>query len=229
MRLLIKLSGEALGGESKQGFDFDAIDEIVRRIIEVHNKGHEIAVVVGGGNFMRGRDSKVMDRINADYTGMIATIMNAIALTDSFNRLGSHAVIQTGIKMECFEYTNKDIANKELSGGNIIVYGGGIGKPGPSTDTCASLRATDINADILVKLTTVDGVYDSDPRENKDAKMYDYVSYDEVISKELKIMDMEGIKACRDNNVKIIVTNMNNKNCLLDIVNGKYIGTTIYK
>ena len=229
MRLLIKLSGEALGGENGEGFDYKAIDEIVKRIIEIHNMGHEIAVVVGGGNFMRGRDSKIMERINADYIGMMATVMNAIALTDSFNRQGSNAKILSGIKMECFEYTNKDLASKELSSGNIIVYGGGIGKPGPSTDTCAGLRAADINADILVKLTNVDGVYDKDPRYNKDAKMYDYVSYDEVISKELKIMDMDGIKACRDNNVKIIVTNMNNENCLLDIVNSKYIGTTIYK
>lgn len=228
MRLLIKLSGEALGGETKQGFDFDAIETIVKRIINIHNLGHQVSVVVGGGNFMRGRDSKVMERVNADYIGMMATIMNGLALNDTFNRLGTKSVFRSGIDMECFTYaTSKD--KEEFDNNTIIVYGGGIGKPYYSTDTCSAIRARELSVDAIVKLTTVDGVYTDDPKKNPNATKYDQITFQEVIDNHLGIMDMETIEICNDNNIKIIVTNLNNKNALMDIINNKSTGTIVSK
>lgn len=226
MRLLIKLSGEALGGECKQGLDFDAIETLVKRIIDIHNLGHQISVVVGGGNFMRGRDSKIMERVNADYVGMMATIMNGLALTDTFNRLGIKAIFRSGINMECFEYaTPKD--KEEYDKNNVIVYGGGIGKPYYSTDTCSAIRARDLSIDTIVKLTTVDGVYTDDPKVNPKATKYDTITFKKIIDDNLSIMDMEAIEICKENNIKVIVTNLNNENALIDIINNKTTGTII--
>ncbi len=226
MKLLIKLSGEALGGESKQGLDYETIDTLTKRIIDIYNLGHQVSVVVGGGNFMRGRNSKVIERVTADYIGMMATIMNGLALTDAFNRLGTKAIFRSGIKMECFEYASpKD--KKDYDKNIVIVYGGGIGKPYYSTDTCSAIRARDLEVDAIVKLTTIDGVYTADPKEDSTATKYDKVTFKEVIEKELGIMDMEAMKICRDNDIKIIVTDMNNPNALLDIINDKSTGTIV--
>lgn len=226
MRLLIKLSGEALGGESKEGLDFNTIEKLVKRIIDIHNLGHQVSVVVGGGNFMRGRDSKVMERVNADYVGMMATIMNGLVLTDTFNRLETKTIFKSGIKIECFDYVNPN--DKEDYDKNIIiVYGGGIGKPYYSTDTCSAIRAKDLSVDAIIKLTTVDGVYTADPKKDPNATKYDKITFQEVIDKELGIMDMEAIEICRDNNIKIIVTDISNPNALLDIINNNSTGTII--
>lgn len=226
MRLLIKLSGEALGGESKEGLDYNTIDILTKRMIEIYNLGHQISVVVGGGNFMRGRDSKVIERVTADYIGMMATIMNGLALTDAFNRLGTKAIFRSGINMECFEYaTPKD--KKEFDKNTVIVYGGGIGKPYYSTDTCSAIRARDLKVDAIVKLTTVDGVYTADPKKDPNATKYDKIKFKEVIDKQLGIMDMEAMEICRDNDIKIIVTDINNPNALLDIINNTSKGTIV--
>ncbi len=226
MRLLIKLSGEAMGGESKEGLDFETIDTLTQRIIDIYNLGHQVSVVVGGGNFMRGRDSKIMERVNADYVGMMATIMNGLALTDAFNRLGTKALFRSGINMECFEYaTPKD--KKEYDKNNIIVYGGGIGKPYYSTDTCSAIRARDLSVDAIVKLTTVDGVYTADPKKDPNATKYDRITFKEVIDNNLGIMDMEAMEICRDNDINIIVTNIKDPNALLDIINNKSTGTIV--
>lgn len=226
MRLLIKLSGEAMGGEKREGLDFSAIETLVKRIIDIHNLGNQISVVVGGGNLMRGRDSKVIERVNADYIGMMATIMNGLALTDAFNRLGAKAIFKSGIKMECFDYASpkdKEEYNKDV----IIVYGGGIGKPYYSTDTCSAIRAKDLKVDSIIKLTTIDGVYTDDPKKNKEATKYDKIKFQEVIDNNLGIMDMEAIEICKENNIKIIVTDINNPNSLVDVINNKTTGTII--
>lgn len=226
MKLLIKLSGEALGGEKKEGLDYEVIDTLTKRMIDIYNKGHQISVVVGGGNFMRGRDSKVIERVTADYIGMMATIMNGLALTDAFNRLGTKAIFRSGINMECFEYaTPKD--KEEFDKNTVIVYGGGIGKPYYSTDTCSAIRARDLEVDAIVKLTSVDGVYTADPKKDPEATKYDKITFKEVIEKELGIMDMEAMEICRDNDINIIVTNINNPNALLDIINKKSKGTIV--
>ncbi len=226
MRLLIKLSGEALGGESKEGLDFDTIETLVKRIIDIHNLGNQVSIVVGGGNFMRGRDSKVMERVNADYVGMMATIMNGLALTDTFNRLGTKAIFKSGIKMECFDYASPN--DKEKYDNNVIVvYGGGIGKPYYSTDTCSAIRARDLSVDAIVKLTTVDGVYTADPKKDPNATKYDRITFKEVIDNNLGIMDMEAMEICRDNNIKIIVTDINDPDSLLDIINNESKGTIV--
>lgn len=226
MRLLIKLSGEALEGETKQGLDFNTIETLVKRIIDIEKQGHQVSVVVGGGNFMRGRESKVMERVNADYVGMMATIMNGLALTDTFNRLGTNAIFRSGINMECFEYaTPKD--KEEFNKNTVIVYGGGIGKPYYSTDTCSAIRARDLEVDAIVKLTTVDGVYTADPKKDPTATKYDKITFKEVIDNNLGIMDKEAIEICKENNIKIIVTDINNPNALLDVINNKKTGTII--
>lgn len=226
MRLLIKLSGEALGGESKEGLDYNTIDILTQRMIDIYNEGHQISVVVGGGNFMRGRDSKVIERVTADYIGMMATIMNGLALTDAFNRLGTKAIFRSGINMECFDYaTPKD--KEEYDKNTIIVYGGGIGKPYYSTDTCSAMRARDLSVDAIIKLTTVDGVYTADPKKDPTATKYDKVTFKEVIDNNLGIMDMEAMEICKESNINIIVTDINNPNALLDIINNKSTGTIV--
>jgi uridylate kinase len=157
---------------------------------------------------------------------MMATIMNGLALTDAFNRLGTKAIFRSGINMECFEYaTPKD--KEEFDKNTVIVYGGGIGKPYYSTDTCSAIRAKDLEVDAIVKLTTVDGVYTADPKKDPTATKYDKIKFKEVIEKELGIMDMEAMEICRDNNINIIVTNINDPNALLDIINNKSKGTIV--
>ena len=231
--VLIKLSGESLAGANseKRGIDDDYIEYICGRIKKISDLGVGVGIVCGGGNFMRGgRTSKVIAREVADYMGMLGTVMNALALYDGFTRLGSVAYLQSGLDVAS-PYVNKldsEAAKKALSEGKIVVFGGGTGRPGCSTDTAAAGRAKDIDADAIIKLTNVDGVYDKDPDEYPDAVMYDEVTFDEVLEKELGIMDLSAIEMCRNNNIEIIVTNIANENALLDIINGKKVGTRVY-
>ncbi len=231
--VLIKLSGESLAGANseKRGIDDEYIEYISRRIKKISDLGVGVGIVCGGGNFMRGgRTSKVIAREVADYMGMLGTIMNALALYDGFTRIGAKAYIQSGLEVAS-PYVMKldsDEAKEAIKDGKIVVFGGGTGKPGCSTDTAAAGRALDINADMIIKLTNVDGIYDKDPDEYADAVKYDEITFDEVLEKELGIMDLKAMEMCKDNNIEIIVTNINNETALEEIVSGKMIGTRVY-
>lgn len=224
---LIKLSGEAMSGKLGYGLDFDYIEKICLKIKECHDLGIGIGIVCGGGNFMRGRDAQVMDRETADYTGMLATVMNSLVLKDTFTRIGCQVYNQTGLSVKTIDDIDSEKAKKAIEEGKIVIFGGGTGKPFFSTDTGASLRAIDINANVIVKLTNVDGVYDKDPNKFSDAVKYERVSYDEVLEKKLGIMDLEAIEMCRDNNISIVVTNINDDDCLLDVYNKGNKGTRV--
>ncbi len=231
--VLIKLSGESLAGANseKRGIDDNYVEYICERIKEIGDMGVGIGIVCGGGNFMRGgRTSKVFDREVADYMGMLGTVMNALALYDGLTRVGAKSYIQSGLDVAS-PYVNKldsEDAKKAISEGKIVVFGGGTGKPGCSTDTASAGRAIDIDADMIIKLTNVNGVYDKDPDEYEDAVMYDKVTFDEVLEKELGIMDLKAIEMCRDSNIDIVVTNINDEQALKDIIKGKKVGTRIY-
>ena len=231
--VLIKLSGESLAGvnSEKRGIDDNYFEYICKRIKKVNDLGIGVGIVCGGGNFMRGgRTSKVIAREVADYMGMLGTVMNALALYDGFTRVGAKAYLQSGLDVAS-PYVNKldsDDAKEAISQGKIVIFGGGTGKPGCSTDTAAAGRAKDIDASMIIKLTNVDGIYDKDPDEYEDAVMYDEITFDEVLEKELGIMDLSAVEICKDNNIEIIVTNIDNEEALIDIVNDKKVGTRVY-
>ena len=215
--VLIKLSGESLAGEYGHGFDFPYMKSVCMRIKEIHDMGVNIGIVCGGGNFMRGRDAKEMDRERADYIGMMATIMNSLALKDVFLKLGSDVYNQSGLDISIIDSIDVDKINEAFQDNKIVIFGGGTGKPFYSTDTGAALRAKDIKADMIIKLTNVDGVYDKDPNKDSSAIMYEEVSFDEVIQKQLGVMDLSAMEICRENNIEIVVTNIDNKSALKDI------------
>ena len=226
---LIKLSGEAMSGKLGYGLDFDYIEKICRKIKECHDLGVGIGIVCGGGNFLRGRDAHVMDRETADYTGMLATVMNSLVLKDTFARIGCQVYNQTGLSVKTIDDIDSVKAKDAIDEGKIVIFGGGTGKPFFSTDTGASLRAIDIGANVIVKLTNVDGVYDKDPNKFSDAAKYDRVNYEEVLEKKLGIMDLEAIEMCRDNNIEIVVTDINDSDCLIDVYNNGNKGTRVCK
>lgn len=225
--VLIKLSGESLSGKYGHGLDFDYIKEVCLRIKKVHDMGVKVGIVCGGGNFLRGRDAHEMDRETADYVGMLATVMNSLVLKDMFLQIGCKAYNQSGLSVKMIDDVDSDKAKRALDDGNIIIFGGGTGKPFFSTDTGAALRAKDISADMIIKLTNVDGVYDKDPNKYDDAVMYHTVSYQEVLDKKLGVMDMEAIEMCRDNHIEIVVMNIDNEDGLVEAINGEMIGTKV--
>lgn len=224
---LIKLSGEAMSGKLGYGLDFEYIEKICLMIKECHDMGVGIGIVCGGGNFMRGRDAHIMDRETADYTGMLATIMNSLVLKDTFTRIGCDVYNQTGLSVKTIDDIDANKAKEAISCGKIVIFGGGTGRPFFSTDTGAALRAIDIGANFIVKLTNVDGVYDKDPNKFDDAVKYEKVTYNEVLEKKLGIMDLEAIEMCRDNNISIVVTNINDSECLIDVLNNGNKGTKV--
>ena len=231
--VLIKLSGESLAGSNaqKRGLDDEYVTNICLKIKKLHDSGIRIGIVCGGGNFMRGgRTSKVIDREVADYMGMLGTVMNALALYDGFKRVDCPVCLQSGLDVAApmVDRINSMDALRALDEGKIVVFGGGTGKPGCSTDTASALRAKDIKASMIVKLTNVDGVYDKDPDEYPDAKKYDEVSFDEVLAKELGIMDLAAVEMCRDNNIEIVVMNIDNELGYDDLINDKKVGTRVY-
>ena len=231
--ILVKMSGESLAGENadKRGLDDEYVTSVCSKIKKLHDSGMRIGIVSGGGNFMRGgRTSKVIKKEVADYMGMLGTVMNALALYDGFKRLDCPVYLQSGLDVSApmVDKVNSGDALKALDEGKIVVFGGGTGKPGCSTDTASALRAKDINASMIVKLTNVDGVYDKDPNKYTDAKMYDEVSFDEVIAKELGIMDLAAMKMCQDNNIEIVVMNIDNESGYDDLINNKKVGTRVY-
>ena len=229
-RILLKVSGESLAGDKKTGIDFERVLEICKEIKEVKEKtGVEIAIVVGGGNFWRGRCNQHMDRCSADHIGMLATTMNALALDDAFRQLGAESRVQTSIEMrQIAEFYIRKRADRHLDKDRIVIFGCGTGNPFFSTDTAAALRALEINADVVVKATNVDGIYTADPKKDKNATMLDDLTYLDVLNKKLNVMDATATTLCMDNNIPILVYNMNKRGNLLKVVNGNKIGTLVH-
>lgn len=229
-RVLLKLSGESLAGTKGMGIDFEKVLDICKEIKEVaiHTKV-EIAIVVGGGNFWRGRSNKQMDSCTSDHIGMLGTTMNALALDDAFKQLGFESRVQTGIEMrQISEFYIRKRTIRHLDKGRIVIFGCGTGNPFFSTDTAAALRAAEINADVVLKATNVDGIYTDDPKKNKDATKIDEIKYIDVLNKKLNVMDSTATTLCMDNNIPIIVYNMNTKGNLEKIIKGEEIGTIVH-
>ena len=226
-RILLKLSGESLAGSKGTGIDFDKVLDVCREITEVAKKGVEVAIVVGGGNFWRGRSNQQMDRCTSDYIGMLGTTMNALAIGDAFKQLNQPVRVQTGVEMrQIAEYYIKDRAIKHLTNNRVVVFGYGTGSPFFSTDT-AALRAAEINADALLKVTNVAGIYTKDPKKYADAEKIDEITYMEVLNKKLNVMDTTATSLCMDNNIPIIVFDINEPGNLNKVVDGKKIGTIV--
>lgn len=227
-RILLKLSGEVLAGEGGHGIDFDTVQHVCEYVKKCADLGVEIGLVVGGGNFWRGRSSGNMDRTRADHIGMLATVMNSLALADTLEQLGVPVRVQTAIEMpRVAEPYIRNRAVRHLQKGRVVIFGCGTGNPFFSTDTAAALRAAEINADIIFKATNVDGVYDKDPNKYPDAVKYDELSHTEVLSKGLKVMDSTAASLCRDNNIPILVFNLNDPNNIIKAVCGEKVGTIV--
>ncbi|MGN0627704.1 MAG: UMP kinase [Oscillospiraceae bacterium] len=227
-RILLKLSGEALAGERGVGLDFDVITPICESIKKCVELGAEVAIVVGGGNFWRGRSSGQMDRTKADHMGMLATVINAIAVCDTLEHLGVEARVQSAIAMpEVAELFIKDKAVRHLKKGRVVVFGGGIGSPYFSTDTTSSLRAIEIGADVVFKATMVDGVYDKDPHKFDDAVRYDELTFKDVLEKELGVMDSTSAAMCRDNGMPVLVFSLEDPDNIVRAITGENIGTLV--
>jgi uridylate kinase len=229
-RILLKLSGEALAGDKKTGLDYDCVTDICKRIKTCVDAGVQIAIVVGGGNFWRGRSSGDMDRTRADHMGMLATVINALALADALENLDVDVRVQTAIQMQQIaEPYIRNKATRHLEKGRVVIFGCGTGSPFFSTDTAAALRAAEIGADLIMKATNVDGVYDSDPKKNPDAKKYDELEYIDILKGGLGVMDSTAASLCMDNNIPILVFNLLDPDNIVRAVNGETIGTIVKK
>lgn len=227
-RVLIKLSGEALAGDKKTGLDFDTVLNVCQSIKECHDLGVEIAIVVGGGNFWRGRSSGKMDRTRADHMGMLATTINSLGLCDALEQLGVDVRVQTAIDMrQVAEPYIRNKAVRHLEKGRVVIFGCGTGNPFFSTDTAAALRAAEIDADVIFKATNVDGVYDSDPKKNKNAKKFDRLTHHDVLNLELNVMDSTAASLCMDNGIKILVFDLADPNNIKKALLGENIGTLV--
>ncbi len=227
-RILLKLSGEALAGEKKFGLDYDVITTICKSIKEAKDMGVEIAIVVGGGNFWRGRSSGAMDRTRADHIGMLGTTMNALAVADVLENMGVPVRVQTAISMQSVaEPYIRNRAVRHLEKGRVVIFGCGTGNPFFSTDTAASLRAAEIGAEVILKATMVDGVYDCDPNKYDNAVKYDKLSFTEVLSKGLGVMDSTAASMCKDNTLPLLVFNLSDPENIVRAVKGENIGTLV--
>ena len=230
-RILIKLSGEALAGEKGVGIDLTTVQTIAKEIAEVHNSGVEIALVIGGGNLWRGEPAAAagMDRVQADYTGMLGTVMNALVMADSLQQYGVDTRVQTAIPMQnVAEPYIRGRALRHLEKGRIVIFGAGIGSPYFSTDTTAALRAAEIEAEaILMAKNGVDGVYNADPKKDANAVKFDELTHGEVIQRGLKIMDATASTLSMDNDIDLVVFNMNEAGNIKRVVFGEAIGTTV--
>ncbi len=226
-RVMLKLSGEALAGEKHFGFSDDVIFRVANQVKRAVDRGIEVAIVIGGGNFWRGRTSQGMDRTTADYIGMLATVMNAMALQDSLENIGVPTRVQTGIEMnKVAEPYIRRRAVRHLEKGRVVIFGAGTGNPYFSTDTAAALRAAEMEADVILLAKNVDAVYDKDPKEHADAKKFTKLSYMEVINRELKVMDSTATSLCMDNKITIKVFELNTEN-IIKVVYGEDVGTTV--
>ncbi|MBO5929358.1 MAG: UMP kinase [Clostridia bacterium] len=228
-RILLKLSGEALAGAQKHGLDFDTVNRVCASIKDCVDAGAQIAIVVGGGNFWRGRSSGEMDRTRADHMGMLATTINSLALADSLEQLGCEVRVQTAIAMhEIAEPYIRNRAVRHLEKGRVVIFGCGTGNPFFSTDTASALRALEIEADIIFKASMVDGVYDSDPKKNPNAVRYETLSFMDVLNKDLKVMDSTAASLCNDNHLPILVFNLEQPENIVRAISGENIGTVVH-
>lgn len=227
-RIILKISGEALAGENKFGLDEEMLGQVARQVKEIHDIGVQVAIVVGGGNFWRGRTSKSMDRATADYMGMLATVINAMALQDSFEAIGIPTRVQTAIEMkEVAEPYIRRRAISQLKNNEVVIFGAGTGNPFFSTDTTAALRAAEIEADVILLAKNVDAVYSDDPQTNPDAIRYTELSHREVLEKDLKVMDATAASLCMDNSIPIHVFAVSEEGNILKAIMGEKIGTII--
>ena len=228
-RIVLKLSGEALAGSEKTGIDNDVIKSIAKRVKTVTEMGVEVGIVVGGGNFWRGRDSLNIQRATSDYMGMLGTVMNALALQDALEKMGVLTRVQTSIEMRAVaEPYIRRRAIRQLEKKMVVIFAAGTGNPYFSTDTTAALRAAEINAEaILLAKKGVDGIYDSDPKINKDAKKFDKLSYLDILSKNLKIMDATATSLWMDNNIPLVVFGIDDPDNIVRVVEGERIGTIV--
>ena len=226
-RVLIKLSGEALAGDKGFGLDYPTVLGICKNIKDAHELGAEIAIVVGGGNFWRGRTSGDMERTRADQIGMLATVMNALSVADALEHLGVEVRVQAALQMQqVAEPYIRNRATRHLEKGRVVIFACGTGNPFFSTDTAAALRAAEINADIIFKATMVDGVYDKDPKKYPDAVKYDTLTFTQVLTDQLNVMDMTAATMCRDNKLPILVFDMVDGN-IVKAIKGETIGTLV--
>ena len=228
-RIVLKLSGEALAGSNSVGIDINYVNLIAKQVKKIYELGVEIGIVVGGGNFWRGRDENNIDRATSDYMGMLGTVMNALALQDSLEKLGVITRVQTAIDMrQVAEPYIRRRAIRHLEKGRVVIFSAGVGNPYFSTDTAAALRAAEIDADvILLAKKGTDGIYDSDPNINADAKKYDNLSYREILNKNLKIMDGTATTLCMDNSIPLRVFGIDEEDAMFKVVCGEDIGTSV--
>ncbi len=227
-RVLLKLSGESLAGKQGHGIDFDTVMEICKPVKQCVDMGAEVAIVVGGGNFWRGRSSGQMDRTRADHMGMLATVINALGVADGLEQLGLDVRVQTAIAMqEVAEPYIRNRAVRHLEKGRVVVFGCGTGNPFFSTDTGAALRAAEIDADVILKATMVDGVYDSDPKKNPEAVKYEALSYMDVLNQNLGVMDMTAASFCKDRDISFLVFSIEDPQNIVRAVTGENVGTLV--
>ena len=230
-RILLKLSGEALAGNAGYGIDTDVLKVIANEIKDVHDSGVQVGVVLGGGNIFRGIKGATsgMDRASADYMGMLATVLNCLALQDALEHLQVYTRVQSAIDMqELAEPYIRRRAVRHLEKDRVVIFGAGTGNPYFTTDTTAALRAMEVGCEVVLKATKVDGIYDSDPMKNPSAKRYETLTYLDVLSKRLEVMDSTAISLCMDNSLPIIVFNLNERGALMRVVKGEKIGTLVH-
>ncbi len=229
-RIMLKLSGEALGGELRRGVDHGVVGEIAKELAEVHEKGLQMAIVVGGGNIFRGGEAAEagMERTTGDHMGMLATVINALALQHALEKIGVPTRVQSAIHMAelCEPYIRRR-AVRHLEKGRVVIFAAGTGNPYFTTDTAASLRAVEIGAECILKATNVDGVFTSDPKKDKDAKFIKELSYIEVLNRHLGVMDSTAISLCMENDLPIIVFNLRKEGNVLRVVSGEEVGTLV--
>jgi uridylate kinase len=229
-RIVLKLSGEVLAGPRGFGLDADKIAEITGEIADVHALGVEIGIVVGGGNIFRGvaEQAREMDRVSADNMGMLSTVINAIAMQDSLEKRGVQCRVMSAVFMnQVAEPYIRRRAQRHLEKGRVVIFAAGIGNPFFSSDTAASLRAMEIKADVLLKATKVEGIYDADPELVKDAVKYDQITYMEILQKGLKVMDLTAVSLCQDNNLPMIIFSMNEPGNIRRVVMGEKVGSMV--
>ena len=227
-RVMLKLSGEALAGEKKTGFDEETVRGVALQVKQLVDEGIQVAIVTGGGNFWRGRTSETIDRTKADQIGMLATVMNCIYVSDIFRHVGMKTEVFTPFVCGAFtSLFSKDAATAALEEGKVIFFAGGTGHPYFSTDTATALRAIEIEADAILLAKAIDGVYDSDPKVNPDAVKYDEISLDEVLSKKLGVIDLTATIMCLENKMPLVIFGLEEENSIVNTMNGKFNGTYV--
>ena len=229
-RVVIKISGEALAGPSGTGIDNHIVNKVVQQIKVVHDLGIDVGIIIGGGNFWRGRQGVDMDRTTADHMGMLATAINALALQDGFRTAGIDTVVMSAVEMPAYAETfTVRGANEALAAGKLVIFACGLGQPYFSTDTAAVLRAAEIGADAVLMAKNIDGVYNADPRKDPSAVRYDEITYQEVLNKELKALDLSATTFCMENNIRCYAFELKDPNNIYRVVMGEHVGTELHR